>query len=134
MLHATSCQFCKLPITLEIEDGYAGLGDPHKLIPMASCNHCADLRVCRRTLEGKLRTVCRVIQMSGQNATDTLKSNTKKSLTRLTQDYAKMIARWHRLEGMAWDEECVNQLMEHPEQWGEIVSQLWKTFKHSRPT
>lgn len=132
MKHATHCQFCKMPITVEADDSYAALGDPFKLLPLAACNQCADLRVSRRRIEAKVRFLSRVIQMAGNNATDTLLKSSRETLTKLTQDYAKMIARWNKLEGMAWDEECVNQIMDHPERWGDILSQLWKTFRQSQ--
>lgn len=132
MRHATHCKFCKAPITVEIDDEYSKLSDPYKLIPMAVCSPCSDIRVLRRKLERKVQIVCRVFQMAGKNATDELSEKTKKSLTALTQDYASMICRWHKLEGMAWDEECVSQLMEHPERWGEILGHLWKMFRQSR--
>lgn len=131
MKHATHCKFCKIPITVEIDDGYEKHGDPYKLLPMACCNECADVRVLRRSITRKIQFTCRILQMAGTNATDEMISKSRKALTSLTQAYAKMISRWNKTEGMAWDEEIVNQLIEQPDQWGVIITQMWKMYKDS---
>ena len=128
MNHATHCKFCQKPITVTIDDAYAALGDPYKLIPMACCDACAAIRVHRRRLEGALATVCRNIQLLGKKDEQS-RANYRTILTKLTQDYARMIARWHHLDGCAWDEECVNLLMDKPHAWGQIITQLWSLFK-----
>lgn len=129
MNHATNCQFCKRPITLEIDDSYAELGDIHKLIPMAACNRCADLRVERRTLEAKIKHVCMMRAFSKRKPSDEENEKATKVLTKLTQDYANMVARWHERQGMAWDEECVALLLEKPQQWFDILGNLWRMYR-----
>lgn len=132
MKHATNCKFCKAPITLTIDDSYPLLRDPNKLLPLSACNSCADARVWRRKLENKIRFACRVLSVSGKHATTELLAKSRSSLTKLSQDYARMIAQWNKMQGMSWDEECVEQLMEHPDQWPDILSTMWKTFDETQ--
>ena len=128
MKHATHCKFCQKPITLTIDDSYAELGDPLKLIGLAACNDCADVRVERRKLEAKIWLACEVVIRAGKMEGEERARHSEK-LTKLTQDYAKMIARWHKKEGMVWDEALVDTIMEHPNQWGEFLSKLWAMFR-----
>jgi hypothetical protein len=130
MNHATNCKFCKRPITVEIDDSYAGLGDPYKILPLAACNRCADLRVERRRLEERVQRVCNNLIFSA-GSSSALKTSTRTILTKLTKSYASLIARWHEMDGMSWDEEVVNQIMDHPENWGEVLGRLWRMFKQS---
>jgi hypothetical protein len=60
-----------------------------------------------------------------------LKASTRTILTKLTKSYASLISRWHEMDGMSWDEEVVNQIMDHPENWGEVLGRLWRMFKQS---
>lgn len=129
--HGTNCKFCKKPITLQIASSY-DLGDPLKLIPLACCNECADLRKLRRRIERKVQLVCAAIQVAGSNATDGLLSKSRESLTILTKDYARVISNLYGMDGMAWDEECVNLLMDKPEKWHLIIEELWKLFRDTQ--
>lgn len=128
MKHATNCKFCKKPITIEIDDEYSKLGDPLKIIGLAACNRCADLRVEKRNLEAKIRFTCMMRAASLKKPSETQDQKARGVLESLTKKYANMIARWHHKDGMAWDEECVNLLMEKPAQWGIIIGELWKLY------
>lgn len=125
---ATNCKFCKKPITLTIDDNYDAIGDPLKLLPLASCNHCADLRVARRSLEKKLSVICNEMIFSSKKADAASKERSRTALTHWTKEYSKLIARWNNSEGMLWDEEVVNQMLEHPETCNEVLSRLWTMF------
>jgi hypothetical protein len=132
MKHATNCKFCQLPITVEVDDEYAALGDPYKLLPFAACNRCADLRVTRGVLEERVKHACLgLFQKKGKVSKEAM-DRTRQMLVKLTQGYATMIARWHHKEGMAWDEECVNLLMDRPQFWNKILAELWHLFRDSR--
>ena len=43
-----------------------------------------------------------------------------------------MISRWNNSDGMAWDEECVNLLLEKPTKWNVIIGELWKMYETVR--
>lgn len=128
MKHSTHCKFCKMPITVEIDDDYAALGDPYKLVEKASCNACADVRVLRRVLEDRISRLA-TVYVSMLKPSEAFKASTRKSMTKLLESYARMIARHHRCDGMAFDEECVNVVMEHPSKWAEVLTGLWRMYR-----
>lgn len=124
----THCQFCKKPITVEIDDGYDEVSDPYKLLPRACCNYCADLRVSRRGLEKKIQLMARAIQLSSPSDKEG-RERISKTLTFATQEYAKLICKWHRMDGMIWDEGCVEAIIASPHKFGETLSRMWTAFK-----
>lgn len=128
MTYPTTCKFCQQPLSIEVDDSYPADEDPAKLLPLAACNRCADARVAKYTIEGKIRRVCAWWAAAGKKADP---SGTRHTLTKLTQDYAKMICRWHDREGMAWDEEIVNLLMDKPEEWSAILGSMWRFYRQS---
>jgi hypothetical protein len=127
----TTCKFCRQPITVQIADSYDELSDPLKLLPLAACNHCADLRVERRKLESKIQFICKLREFGPKVPSPEKNRDTRSILETHTKAYAKLIARWHEMDGMSWDEEVVNQIMDHPENWGEVLGRLWRMFKQS---
>lgn len=132
MKHGTNCKFCQNPITVEIDDAYANLGDPFKLIKIACCDRCADLRVERRMLEDKVRKVCRVRELDPKLA-KTREQSHRSTLEKLLKQYSNMIARWHYLSGMCWDDRATETIMDHPEAWNSVLATLWKIFKDANP-
>jgi hypothetical protein len=129
MNHDTTCKFCHMPLTLTIDDGYPADLDPHQLIQIAACNSCADARVARRVIEAKLGRVCYQYSILPIAKRDETRANVAAVLTKLTKDYASMIARWHKFQGQVWDQEAVNLLLDKPERWTDIISMLWKLFR-----
>lgn len=128
MNHGTTCKFCKKPITVEIDDDYSKLHDPLKLLPIAACNRCADLRVERRKLESKVKITAMMLALAGKHRTNELESKCRSVLDALLKQYANMIARWNYMQGMSWDEECIAVIMEHPDQWATVLKTLWQIF------
>jgi len=126
--HATNCKFCHRPITVEIDDDYAKLGDPYKLIEKSCCNQCADVRVAKRVLEERISRVATEFA-AVHNPSDGVKMLTRKKLTRLIEAYARTIARWHRVDGMAFDAACIDDVMNRPDKWAVVLSGLWKMFR-----
>lgn len=129
MNHAINCKFCKKPITVEIDNAYAELGDPYKLLSLACCNHCADLRVERRRLTEKIARICRKVELC---RSEDSRAEFRVVLEKLTQRYANLIARFHDKERMAWDEAVVDTLMDNPKEWGSVVSQMWKHYRETK--
>ena len=129
---ATTCKFCKIPITVHVDNDYAKLGDPYKLLPLACCNRCADLRVSRRVLEKKIGNICTQLMFAGRKVESAARDRARTGLTHWTKEYAKLIAKWHKMDGLCWDEAVVDQLMEKPETWGDVLGRLWTMFKDSQ--
>lgn len=128
----TTCQFCKKPITLEIADSYDEVSDPHKLIPLACCNHCADIRVERRSLEAKIKFICKMRLLDSSRATKAYEKD-RSALEKLLKQYAHLIARWHFMDGMSWDEAALDLIMDKPAHWFDILGTLWRIFKDANP-
>ena len=129
MNYSTTCKFCKLPITVEVAPDYSIEHDPNKLLPLACCNLCADVRVAKRLLEAKLSKVMRTYQLLGSEPKPDRRNKTEAALTKLTQEYARNISKWHKRQGCVWDAECVNMMLDKPERWPEILSVLWKLYR-----
>jgi hypothetical protein len=127
MKHATNCKFCKLPITIEIDDDYAALGDTFKLLPLSACNRCADLRVERRSVENKVAFIC-MMRHRDPKARENKKEQHREMLERLLKQYANMIARWNGMSGMCWDDAALDDIIERPGSWNKNLQTLWKMF------
>jgi hypothetical protein len=125
MKHSTTCKFCHLPITIEVDDSYTR--DPYKIIPLACCDFCSDIRVERRGLEYGIAKVANLVLVSPKASKEA--ETARAALIRLTQKYAQMIARWHRMNGMAWDEEGVNLIMDKPRAWPDVLQVYWNMFR-----
>jgi hypothetical protein len=128
MNFSTNCKFCQNPITVAVDDDYAKMGDPYKLLPKACCNECSDVRVVRRLLEERIGRVA-TVYAAMHRPSETTQANTRKNLAKLCEAYARVIARMKRVEGMAWDEASVDTIMENPSKWAEVLSTLWKMFR-----
>ncbi len=133
MKYGTNCKFCKKPITIEIDDAYAELGDPYKLLPMAACNRCADLRVQKRNIEGQLGSLCASISVA-KGSKDGMPKNAKSNVERLTKIYASLIARWNNLDGMAWEPGIVDAIIADPHHWGDISHRMWQMCRKPNNT
>jgi hypothetical protein len=129
MNHATNCKFCKKPITIEIDDAYAALGDPQKLLPISTCDRCADLRVERRCVEDRVKTAALTLANAKGHARQEMQSRFSGIFERLLHDYARLIARWHYLQGESWDDAALETILIHPEAWHSVLETLWKVFK-----
>lgn len=129
MKHALHCKFCKKPIIVEVDDSYSELGDPMKLLPMASCDRCADLRIKRRQIEGKIKAAVMVIIQAQGKVSSESRAMIAEALRVQTQAYSRLIAEWHNMSGMAWDENIPEAIMEKPDKWANILGRLWKIFR-----
>lgn len=131
MKHAITCKFCHKPITVEIDDDFAKMWPElgKKLLAAASCNRCADLRVEKRHLEAKIKRAAMILHLSSKRDRAKLVESLRETFIEYTKQYANMIARWNNRDGMVWDEEVVNQIMEHPDNFGEFLGRLWRMFQ-----
>jgi hypothetical protein len=136
MNHGINCKFCQKPISIEVDDDYAALGDPNGLLPLACCNPCADIRNDRRRIETAIARVCAAVS-SLSRSEEREREIARGALVKLTKAYAEMIARWHHVSGGAWDEEGVSLLMDKPRHWPQIIGIYWQMFRewqHQRET
>lgn len=127
MKHPTTCKFCKAPVVLEIDADYDALGDPHKLIPFAACNRCADMRVKRRWLESAIcESATMILQAKERNA---VADRQWPILETLTKKYTAMIAEWVG-SNLPWWEQCiVDLIVDKPQHWHSALKQCWKMYE-----
>jgi hypothetical protein len=127
---AANCKFCGKPMVLTIDDDYGKLGDPFKLLKMAACNRCSDLRTKRTRLEDQIRKIClsMVASRPGQDEA----ARIMVGLDKLTQRYALLVADWHNMSGSAWDQTFSQMLMDRPDAFSIILSQYWKMFRQTQ--
>lgn len=130
MMHAVDCKFCHRPITVEIDDDFQRLraSAATKLLALACCNRCGDLRVRRWGLSGRIQRSANAILAMG-NAKGEVLDRARKGLTVHCQRYAELIAEWHGKEGSCWDESIVDMIMKEPQRWGEALGLMWKLYK-----
>lgn len=129
MNHACNCKFCGKNMVVEIDNDYAELGDPFKLLQYAACNHCADLRERKRTLDQGIRKICISLTRCSMKDLKAATSFAKTQLDALTRKYAVLVSDWYNKSGYLWDEEFPTMMLEKPERVNDILTQYWKTFK-----
>jgi hypothetical protein len=124
MEHKTHCKHCRAEITLIIDDEYAQMSDPHKLIPSAVCNTCGDILVAKAKFERKIQRACTALQLLPATASHD-RQDLRGVLFGLTQKFCQLNAAWRRLDHSPWGDHIVKALMKHPEEWGQTLSQVW---------
>lgn len=129
MNHAVNCKFCSKKLLIQVDEDYAALGDPFKLLAFAACNKCADLRERKRALEEMIKRQCIGLVQLGDRVKPDHRAKTKTVLTIITQKYADLISEWHNMSGRAWDGEFVEALLDKPGQWPKVLTMYWKHFK-----
>ncbi len=119
---AASCKFCGKILHLQIDDSYSEVADPLKLIPLAACNACADLRVKRRRL---LEFLSRDVTELRAAKTEEQRQKCAERLTAHTKGYVRMVSEWTNTPGLAWDEAIVDAIMADPDSCGDVLKRIW---------
>lgn len=127
-----NCKLCHKAIVVEIDDAYAELGDYLKLIPMATCNRCADYVTRRNRLSGKIFKTCNVLIVASNTTKPAKLADAKRfafdNLCILTKAYARVVADFYGCNYW-WDEEFVRSLMESPGHAGTHLINYMTTYK-----
>lgn len=128
MTHKTQCKFCQRPLSLVIDDDYAKLGDPYHLMKLACCDWCAALRENHRRLFHHITRVCLSFACEPKPKDD-YRQEVQDALTGLTKKYVKLVAEWHNVPGLAWEETLVANIMDKPKDYGMALQVVWKTAR-----
>jgi len=88
--HVGKCKICKREVRLEIADGYDAEHDPSKLIRMATCNPCFDLRKRVMKIEDAIKSVCHSLVWVKMG--DAQKDRTKDLLRKLVRQFSQWCA------------------------------------------
>lgn len=123
------CKFCKKELTLSIDDSYDGIGDPMKLLPMATCNTCADLKERQRRIVDRLGTVAAQIIADSKN---TKISELRTRLDLNLKDYLRFVAEWLRVPYVEYDEVLTDEAMAKPQDLSRVIDRMWQTCRNRK--
>jgi hypothetical protein len=127
-----ACQFCHVPLRLEIDDDYAAIGDPYKLLPRACCDRCARLRTRKRTLTEHLSACCtQLLACPARDKAEVVKSLAP-GLRALLQAYVGLMEDWRHGEAGEWDEAILQAVIDSPGQCGDVLKRIRDMVKPVR--
>jgi hypothetical protein len=132
MKHITKCKFCQKEITLDIDDNYAALGDPFKLITLAACNRCADLRTRRMAITDKIAAVCYTVAFAPASIRSETKEKMKPVLRGYLMAYVGLVEDWKGGDSGEFDESVVEAVLSAPGQWPDVIKRLWDIVRPSQ--
>ncbi len=121
------CKFCGKSLVLEIDDDYAALGDPFKLMQLASCNRCGDFREKRRKLMEQIKFNCMML-LGGGIKKEAL-PKTREILVGQIQRYMRLLAEFKDQNVPDWDSALIDDIMEKPGNYALILGQVPKMFQ-----
>lgn len=124
--HPCHCKLCGRPITVSIDETYYELGDHLKLIPMATCNRCADIRVGIRNSETIVERVCRRLDEKSIK-----EEAAAKVLTSVLKNYTNFLSSSMR-QSCVFDETVVSVLMKAPREWATILTRYRRGQREAR--
>lgn len=122
MIISSKCKFCQCNVSLDIDDTYVNSGDPYKIMRLAACDRCADLRERRRGLHQAFVQACSSV-MAGADAT-----GAKPVFERLTKAYLKLICDWTH-QSIAWEEDMTGPFIYAPKHLSAHLKRLWGLSK-----
>lgn len=126
--YPTTCKFCGCGLVLKIDDSYDEIGDPFKLLKLAACNNCADVRVWRRKVEARIDFTVSFVKKAKADK-DSLKLDAlKRKLDDLCREYLRMVAQWMGQSEVGWDPQISESIIDNPELWNKVLAQCWKLF------
>ena len=132
----TRCRFCGCELRLKIHEQY-DISDPHRLVAMAACNRCADLRELRRKLHFRFSEQCagmmNLIERSKRSMTESerkevthLVDKTRENIESLIKAYLRLIGDWYNRDDLVYEEEMVNWFMQAPMGVSKHIARLWR--------
>lgn len=127
MIIQAKCKICGKELSLKIDDTYAKMRDPYKLVPMATCNACYDARFHRKTLEQRIGRICaRFIGVSDKKR-QSLLEQWQRPLELWMDKYTQLLCAQYHKRSIVCDESVWRSLLEHPEVWGKILNR-WHLY------
>ena len=130
MIVAAHCKFCHCDLNLVVDDDYAAIGDRFKLIEIASCNRCHDLRVMRRNIGDGVKSICIIILNSDGAAQQTVRESLRGSLSTLLRSWMGLAEDWKHNEGPEFDEAALDGLLNDPRQYPDVLKRLWDMVQY----
>jgi hypothetical protein len=133
MIHKITCKFCHKPLSVEVDDDYSKAGDPLKLLPMACCNECSDLRERRRVLHGWFAVLINkaILLQPGSKDYEHDREKLRTSVTAAVRAYLRLISSWLMMPPIQFDEGIVEDFITNPRNAGKILGILWKMARNA---
>ncbi len=116
-------------MTVEIDDTYDTIGDPLKLLPMATCNRCYDLRDRANKLHREFAAVCAKIEAYSGAIADRARAEFYATMESLTKAYADWIADFYARREIVWDPAFPQLLCEQPAKWIQILRNFRESYR-----
>jgi hypothetical protein len=125
-----TCKFCHKPLTLTVDDSYAEMGDPFKLMKLACCNRCGDYYTARRQAVDKVHRTA--MKLFGGAVKKEELPKYREILAGLVKHYMRLYSDYKDLPMPDWDEAIVDDMLSKPGNYGLILEQIPRMF--SQPT
>lgn len=110
-LHPATCKLCGVGMEIGISIDYDFVSDPQKILPLATCNRCADLRERRRKITEAIdRCMTRLVAMSPKELNEQ-KEDYRRTLIVLVKSLCRVAADFNELDEESFDPEIVEQLL-----------------------
>jgi hypothetical protein len=142
----TACKMCGRELSVKVDPGYADLGDPYSLLPLATCNRCYDYRDSRRKVLTDLLKLCtRLIEANALEPTEKMPQGRIEQVRNALQEsisigfykFAQVVCTYRRLEIPSWWKDCLTALQDHPAQasnaLGTFMNNLGQGTRRSMP-
>lgn len=120
------CKICGRPLMLQTEASYTALGDAFKLVPLATCDRCYDLRETRLRQENAIMKGCRML-VEGKNISDDRREKINQGIRVLCKSLASTLTMTAGNGMSFWDESFPQQLLENPGDAWTILRTFKKT-------
>lgn len=117
----TTCKFCRIPLTLAMDDDYAALGDPFKLVKFAACNRCADYQETHRRLHAAIGATCYQLMITKASDKPRLEQ-LRDILLKSTRRFAQLVCDYVKAATLNWSEDLVDELMKKPRFFPRILA------------
>lgn len=124
---ATVCKFCKRPLELIVEKSYLAMGDPHKLLPMASCDNCYEFRIKRRHIVDAFWKIVPLLDRGLVRRREDIQA-VREKIDWLLRRYVRAFAEYQHTTEPAFDEAMVDSVMGCPTRFQDVMARVPSIF------
>lgn len=128
MIKASKCKVCGKPITLNIDDDYAELGDPYKLEKLGTCDKCVAQHALQQKMNTALERISAMLRIVGNDVEErpALLGKAEKIL----KAYLRLISTKEKLrEELPWDDTILDKYAAHPEKLDGVIDFMRDTVR-----
>lgn len=130
MTLTAKCKMCGKPLTLECDDSYQADHDPFKLIPLATCNRCADYRIERRAITFYIKRLCEQLIFRYYTKIESKDLELiKNALRDLLKKYMRCMAYYRLMPVPEWEEAILDDMIAKPRLFCDVLAQIPGMFK-----